>query len=892
MTLHIRRALRNILGRNRVDQDLHDELDAALALMTEENIRRGFSPEEAVRSARLELGGVEQLKEEVREARAGAWVGTLLRDTSFGLRMLRKNPAFTAVVVLTLALGIGVNVAIFSIFDSFLFQLLPVKNPAQLATLSSVAKGGGESLAFSYPDFEDIQRQTTSIFDHVFAITEQQSDGISIKGKNEPILTSYVDGNYFGTLGVQPALGRLILPPEGKVVGADPVLVLGYSYWQTAFGGDPTVLGQRVEIDGHQVTIVGVAQKGFHGIRSFFDVQGYLPLGMAAIDSPSEKLLGDRGLQRFELIARLKTGVSLGQAQGALNLVSTRLSQQYPATDQWQSLRLREMGPLGPINGVNPIPIVAALFLILAGLILLLACLNIANLFLARAMTRRREMALRAALGASKGRLIRQSLTETFVLALIGAALGMTLGTSISALASSLHIGVVGTHLQLSFGFNWRVFAYALGAALIAGFIVGLVPALRSSGINLNDFLHDGGRSTGKRQHARNVLVIGQVAASLMLLIVAGLFARSLVKVQQTDLGFDPADVVNLSMDPKQAGYNQTQSRQFAANLLERVRALPGVESASFAAAVPLGGVNYGALLQVDGYEPAPGQQLFARKNMVSSEYFSTMRIRILSGRGILDSDTQDSQAVAVINQTMAAQFWPGENAVGKQFTEKDARHPKTLQIVGVVRNSRMTTLVSSLPVEPCFYVPLVQDQQVPITLQIRSSDPIAMAHESLHLIQTLAPILPVFEVQTMTQALDSLNGLLLFELGAATAASLGILGLLLAVAGVYGVVSYAASRRVHEIGIRAALGAQPNQILRLILWEGFKNVGSGLITGTFVSLATARLVGKFLVGVSAVDPLTYFAVSALLALVALVACWVPARRAMRIDPMVALRHE
>jgi putative ABC transport system permease protein len=457
-------------------------------------------------------------------------------------------------------------------------------------------------------------------------------------------------------------------------------------------------------------------------------------------------------------------------------------------------------------------------------------------------------------------------------------------------------ISVVGTRLLLNFGFDWRVFAFALGAALSSGFIVGIVPALRASGINLNDFLHDAERTgTGRRQRVRNALVIAQVAGSFMLLIVAGLFARSLVNVQHTDLGFDPENVVNLSMNPNQAGYSDAQAQQFLAVLLERVRTVPGVESASLAAAVPLGGVNYGALLQIEGYQQAAGRQApFARENMVSSDYFETMQIPILRGRGILDLDTADSQPVAVINEAMAAQFWPDQNPIGKRFIRNEPNHPApvTLEIVGVVKNSRMTTLISSLSIQPCFYVPLAQSYQFPITLQVRAADPLALTHGILDLIRTLAPMLPVFDVQTMTQALDTLNGLLLFKVGAVIAASLGILGLLLAVVGVYGVVSYAANQRTHEIGIRAALGAQPKQILRMILRQGCVTVGSGIIAGIVVSVAMARLVGNFLIGVSAVDPLTYLTVSALLAFFALAACYIPARRAMRVDPMVALRHE
>jgi putative ABC transport system permease protein len=458
-------------------------------------------------------------------------------------------------------------------------------------------------------------------------------------------------------------------------------------------------------------------------------------------------------------------------------------------------------------------------------------------------------------------------------------------------------IRVAGMRLLLDFSFDWRVFAYAFGAALLSGIFVGVVPALRASASNLNDLLHEGGRMVTERRHRlRNTLVVAQIGGSLMLLIVAGLFARSLANVQHADLGFDADHVLNLSMNPNQAGYTEAQGEQLLSSLLDRVRTLPGIESASLAASVPLGGAHYGSPLEIEGYQPpAREQSPFAGENMVSSDYFATMRIPVLSGRGILGSDKASSQPVAVINEAMAASYWPGENPIGRRFTANYSPHHGSnaaLEVVGVVKNSRTTTLVTSGPVRPYFYVPLAQSYLFPVTLQIRSADPLAMSHPILELIRTSAPMLPVFDVQTMKQALDTLNGLILFEIGAFLAASLGTLGLLLATVGVSGVVSYAANQRTHEIGIRAALGAQPKQILMMILRQGGTMVASGLVVGILVSVAMSHLVGNFLVGVSAVDPLIYFAVSALLATVALVACYLPARRAMKVDPVVALRNE
>ena len=878
--------------RRKMDADLDEEIRSTLEMLTEQKIREGMAAGEAARAARIELGGAEQVKESVRAVRAGAWLGTIAQDIRFALRMLRKIPGFTVVAVLTLALGIGVNVTIFSIFDSLLFRLLPVHDPGQLVFLSSQAKSGGESTAFSYPNFDDLRAQTGSVFTSLAPVQDSSPDGISIDGKNETILTSYVGGDFFSMLGVQPALGRLILPTEGKTIGSDPVLVLGYSFWKGRFNGDPAVIGRRVDINGHAVAIVGVAPEGFHGVRSFMDVQGYLPLG-TTVDAGAANLFSDRALQTVNIVARLRSRVSMSQAQQSLSVVAARLGQEYPVADQWRLLQARELGPLGPITGPNPIPIAAALFLLLAGLVVLLACLNVTNLLLARALVRRREMAMRAALGASRVRLIRQSLTETTVLALLGGGLGLLLGTWTCRVLSSANVRIAGVSLALNFSFDWRVFAYALGAALVAGLLMGAAPAARASGIRLNDFLHDGGRAATDRCHRfRDALIVAQVAGSLMLLIVAALFGRSLANAQHTDMGFDAAHVLNIGMNPRQAGYSDSQGRQAINALLERVRALPGVDAASFAATVPLGGVSYGSLLDVPGFVPPPGKISFAGENLVTSDYFRTMGIPIILGRAILDSDTAASPPVAVINDAMASAYWHGENPIGRSFVENEGPRRVTVQVVGVVKNSRTRSLATSQPIGPYFYVPLAQSYRTPVTLQVRAADPLAIAHPVLDQIHTGEPSLPVSDVQTMTEALGSVNGFLFFRIGAAMAATLGTLGLLLAVIGVYGVVSYAANQRTQEIGIRVALGAQRGQILAMILRQGLTTVGAGLLVGLLASAALARVVGLFLVGVNPFDPVTYLGVSLALLLVALVACFVPARRAMRVDPVSAMRCE
>ncbi|MGH9732154.1 MAG: ADOP family duplicated permease [Candidatus Acidiferrales bacterium] len=893
----LKNAIRNLWRRRRADAELDDEVRGYVELLAEEKIRSGVDAQQAQREAKMELGGVEQVKEETREVRAGHSVDMLWQDVRYGARMLRKNPGFTVVAVLTLALGIGANTAIFSVVDWLLLRPLPgVNDAARMTYLGAQLKEGGTHRAFSYPDFEDIRKQSSPVFSDVAGLQLFQRDGLRADGKNLRIWTNYVTGNFFETLGVRPALGRLILPSEGRVAGTDPVLVLSYAYWQREFGGNPGVVGMRATVNGYPVTIIGVAPKGFKGAVAILDTQGYLPFAMAnAISVDKSDFLTNRGdgsEAGLMLIARLRPGVSLATAQPVLNVVAQHLARQYPKTDTWKSMRATKLTAAPPGNDALPaLGAIAALFLFLAGLVLLLACVNVANLLLVRADARSREMAVRAALGAGRGRLMQQLLTESFLLASLGCAGGIALGIGGSRVLSSINVGS-SVPFTLDFSFNWRVFAYAFAAALVTGIVVGLVPALRASRGNLNEILHEGGRtSTGGRQRLRDTLVAAQVAGSLILLVIAGLFVRSLQMVQHINLGFDPSHVLNLSMDPHEAGYDSAKSAQFFHDLVARVRALPGVHSASVAAAVPLGPNSYDSTLKIAGHETAQDQAApSAGYNAVAPGFFETLHIPILQGRDFLESDNKDSQRVAIVNEAMARKYWPAQNPIGHEFTAgEDPDH--TLQIIGVAKDSRTDDITGRI--RPFFYQAFAQKFMTPATLQVRAiAAPDSMAPRILEMIRTAEPSLPVFDVQTMAQSLDTFDTVGPFELGAGLAASLGILGLILAVVGVYGVVSYAATQRTHEIGIRMALGAQRAEILTLFFRQGLLIVAVGLGVGILATLGISRVLGNFLVGVTGSDPLTYVGVSVLLALVALVACYVPAQRAMHVDPMTALRHE
>lgn len=825
----------------------------------------------------------------------------VIQDVGYALRQLRKSPGFFAAVVLTLGLGIGANTTIFSMVDWLILRSLPIKDPAQMHFLAFQRPGGHSEIEFSYPEFTEIKEQTTDVFSNVtpfifggLAGEQNSQSGMTADGVTKPVLTAYVGGNFFSLMGIAPALGRFILNTEGKSAGADPVVVVSYSYWQTRFDGDPAIVGKAVSINGHPITIVGVAPKGFLGPTPILNVQAYLPQSMFLIErGVADDFLANPKTRSMLALARVKPGVETKQVESELAVVGQHVLKQYPRDRGMGALGAPPLRPPGIIvgGGQNPFPKLAASFLTLAALVLALACVNVANLFLVRAAARQREMAVRAALGAGSGRLVRQLLTESLVVAALSCGVGALLGGAAARL-----LGSVNTQSELpivfDFDFNWHVFAYAFAVAVFTAAVVVVVPAARIWHGNLREVLHEGGRtSTGGRQRLRGVLVAAQVGGSLTLLIVAGLFVRSLRGVQTADLGFDPARVLNLTLDPNQIGYTEAQGRGFYRSMLERARALPGVQSASLASVVPLSDSVQGNDLVIPGYATSPDQEApHAEINAVSPDYFATMRITLNRGRDFTDADNESAPHVAVINQAMAARFWPNEDAMGKSFAlTSDPKHPTT--IVGIVQNSRMSQPYG--PFEPIFYLPVAQSYVSTQTLQIRSGRSVQETVADVRSIaQSLAPAIPVYGVRSMTEALHGGNGLLFFEVGASLAAAMGLLGLILAVVGVYGVMSYTVSQRTQEIGLRIALGAQERDILRIIGRQGAVIVASGLAFGFLAALATGRMVSDFLVGVTPSDPVTYVGVSMLLAVVAFVATYIPTRRATKVDPMVALRHE
>ena len=816
---------------------------------------------------------------------------TFKQDVIYGLRLLWKSPGFTVVAALTLALGIGANTAIFSMVSWLLLRPLPVDRPMEIVELAFQQQHSGTYNQFSIPEYRDIREQSAAQFEGV-AGYQIGLDGLSLDNKAERTMTYYVTGNFFGMMGLKPALGRLLTPSEGEVPDADPVLVLGYQYWQKRFNGDPSAVGRKVLLNGRPFTIVGVAPEDFHGPYPILEAQAYLPLGMLGIEGNPADFMQNRGLRSLVVMARLKQGVALDQARAGVKVIGQRWASQYPQekdVDLQVYLEVRSRPQPDPNNTMI---IISSMFLSLAAMVLVLACLNVANILLVRATIREREMAVRAALGATRLRLIRQLLTESLVLALLGGGLGIVFGFVGSYALSSLNIQT-DLPIYFDFRFDWRVFAYAMGAALLTAVVVGIVPALRASRSDINTILHQGGRSVmGGGARVRTALVVGQVAGSLTLLIVAGLFARSLQAAQKTRLGFDPSHVVNFYMDPTEIGYHHDQTAAFYQTLLERVRATPGVVSATTANSAPMGYYGNGDSLAIDGYVVPPGQpQPGSRYLVISTDYFKTMSISMLRGREFTEADNEKAQYVAIINDTMAQKYWPKQDPIGHTFhLASDTKH--TLTVVGIAADAHYNGVTGQ--VGNTFYVPLAQHLDVGSlqALQVRTAgDPGAMIPTVQRTISDLAPDLPVFDVKTMTQALNTLNGMMAYQLGAGLAAVLGVLGLVLSVVGVYGVISYSATQRTQEIGVRMALGARPADILWMVLRQGSVIVAVGLALGLACSFAAGRLVKGFLV-VSPYDPLTFSLVSCLLAAVALAACYIPARRSTGVDPLVALRQE
>jgi macrolide transport system ATP-binding/permease protein len=816
---------------------------------------------------------------------------TIWQDVKYGLRMLFRNPAFTLVAVLTLALGIGANTAVFGVINAFMIRPLPGTGNERLLAIAEQRKDDQALRGVSYMDLQDY-RAHADAFTDMTAYTNT-IEGISVDHRTERVLGQSTAGNFFSFLGLQPAAGRLFFPGEGESFGSAQLVVLGYHYWQRSFQGSMSVVGKSVLVNGEPATIIGVAPKELIGPYMPLQTDAYFTLGLGArYEHPG--LFSDRGNRDLRVLGRPKPGVSIEQARSSLRVVAEQLAQQFPSTN---AAVVPEVVPehlaRPEPDAAKSNPVVAGAFLGMVGLVLIITCVNVANLVLVRASTRFKEMAIRASMGAGRTRIFRQLLTESLVLSLLGGVAGALLGWWFTYLIASIHMPV-SINIKLDLGFDWRVFGYIALIVFLSGLAVGLVPAWRASRMNLNMVLREGGRSgsgASSHQRMRSVLVAAQVAGTLVVLIVAGLFVRSMQSTQSIDLGFNPNGVLNLGMDTSQLGYDEARSVNFFRSAKERAQATPGVVAASLAISTPLGYYNSGTHVWKEGQRNLPvNEALSVGYNAVDEDYFSTLQVPILKGRAFTKQDTASSLHVAIINETMAKRLWPGEDAVGHHFSYNQA-DAAPVEVVGVAKNGRYFYAAED-PTE-FFYLPLTQHYSAVRVLHVRASvPPTTLASAIQGEIHSLDPNLPVYDVEAMRQSLDGPNGFFLARMGAFFASIFGFLGLVLALVGVYGIISYAVTLRTQEIGVRMALGAQGKDVLTMILRQGFVLTGWGLLAGLAVSFTVTRFLKSVLFQVSAFDPITYVTVSTLLLAITLLACYLPARRATHVDPLVALHYE
>ncbi len=819
---------------------------------------------------------------------------TLIRDVRYGFRALIKAPGFAFVSIFALALGIGVNTAIFSVFNNLLFHPLPVKNPQQLVLLAVKQPGIELPVGIvSYPDYLEY-RNLRNVYSDVVAYTPVPVN-LSSAGQGDRCWASMVTANFFTMLGVEAIRGRTFSANEGQEMGADPLIVLSYGFWKQRFGGDPSAVGKVVLLNNHPFTIIGIAPENFHGVQSLLDPDFFVPLTMTEEVYPgSQKALLNRGQFNLNLMGRLQPGVSVKQSEEATNIVTRQLSREFPETNKGQVLKVYPELRARPEPATGDlIPRLAFIFMTLVGLVLLIACANVANLSLARSLARRKELAIRISLGSSPFRVVRQVLTESMILGVFGGIAGFILACWAISLLAAIRLPSDIPIRLFEATIDWRIFGFNLSIALLTGILAGLLPAFQGSRADVNETLKEGGRSsTGAPVHhrLRSALVVSQVAVSLLILICAGLLIRSMKNAEKADLGFQTDHLLAMSFDVRLQGYDPSRGAQFYKQVIDRVKALPGVRSASLSLLIPMGYDAQFESVYPEGHAPIQKSEAeIAFSNNVDPGYFQTMRIPIVAGRTFTPNDNESSLQVAVINETMAQRFWPGQDPIGKRF-QTSLNGPLT-QVVGVTRPGKYLYLYE--PPRSFFYVPLAQKYRTPITLELfTQGDPLNYVSAVRAQIHDLDPSLPVYDVKTMESHIMDGKAMLPARLAASIAGIFGLLGLALAVIGIYGVMSYSVSQRTHELGVRMALGARPWNLIRMVFRQGLSLTLTGLTIGLVLALLVTRLMKSILYGVSATDWVIFTGVSIVLTFVAGLACYIPAYRAARVDPLIALRYE
>jgi predicted permease len=806
--------------------------------------------------------------------------------------MLIKSPGFSIVAVLALGLAIGANTSIFSLFNGVMWRPLPVKDPQQLVVVATKQRGLDFPIPLSYPDFQDY-RQLKAVFSDIIGYVP---DPVNLQAEGRPTRAwaELVTGNYFSMLGLEAARGRTFAADEGWVPGKDALIVLSYKYWQTRFGSNPDIVGRSVQVNKHPFTIIGVAPERYHGAYYFLEPDFYIPVTtMSLLDPKSADDLNKRGATYLRVLARLQPGLTPTQALAAAQPTDRRLAQEFPENHKGMSLLVIPELNARPEPGLGAFMSKAVwVFMSLAGLVLLIACANVANLILARANGRRKELAMRFALGASRGRMIRQLLTESVLLALCGGIAGLVFARWAAMALMSIRIPTdLPLHL-FDLRVDWRVFAFSFLVALITGIVAGLMPALQAHRTDLADTLKVGGRSGGGstgHHHFRNALVVAQVAVSLLLLACAGFFIRSFQNSANVDMGFRVDHTLMMSVDLGLQGYSEERGQQFYKQISERVKSLPGVRGASFAAYIPMGYENDIVNVYPDG-QPVDNKSSAETSfnNQVQPDYFRAVGVHVIKGREFTEADSVTAPKVAIVNETFANKIWPGQDPIGKIFrTEKDG---PAIQVVGLTRTGKYTFLYETPQL--FVYFPVAQRYVAAATLMVYSQDdPLRLVGPVRDQIQQLDGGLPVFDVNTMEAHVEYGKPLLPARLGAMLVGAFGMLGLVLATVGVYGVVSYSVSQRTHEIGIRSALGAQRRNVLGMVLKQGMTMALIGTAIGIVLAFLLFRGLHSVLYGVASTDLVTLAAVSSLLLAIAFVASYIPALRATQVDPVVALRE-
>jgi predicted permease len=887
--------LRSILRGRRVERELDEELQFHLEHKIEEGIANGLSPKEARYAAMRAMDGLEQRKEEMRDMRRIHWLTDFLDDVHYAIRSLGRTSGLTAFVVITLALGIGMTSATFSMVDALIFRPYPVPHPSGVVTLVSTTHDSRFD-DFSYREYLDVRGKTKN-YDGVIANADMEAVGFSAEPAATPRIKGgmMVSGNYFHVLGVEPRLGRGFREDEDQVPGRDAVVVLGPEFWKHEFASDPSVLGRTVRLNGTEFTVIGVAPETFPGLEVFGHPDVYMPLAMARAFStdPQKNFFEDREDRELNVKARLKPGTTLEQARNELAVLAKNFEREYPKVNRGRGAAVYTQFETRTREDVNWK--FGVIFVILALAVLLVACTNVAGLLLSRARARTREIAVRLAIGAGRFRLIRLLLTESLILASLGGLVGIAIGYGVVQWFQSFQNVIFMTDLPFSIPFRMdtRVLLVSLALSALSALLCGLAPALQSTRTDLVNGLKSAdvdvpGR---KRLWGRNVLVVAQVSASLMLLTASFLMVRGFQHSLLEGTGFAKDHLLMVSFDPRLVQYNAAQTQQFYKLLAERARVAPGVASEALTQNIPLGGDGFDGIAFVpEGFQmPRDRENFSSTMDTVDEGYFETMGIPILRGRGFVVSDTADAPRVAVVNEQFARHYWPGSDVVGKHI-RLDGRAGAPVEIVGVAQTIKYLATIEQ-PMD-FVYLPLAQHPIARMTLMLRSSgDPLQLVQSVKDVARTLDPNLPM--LQTMAYEDFYLNKAVEGpRIAMKLVGSMGAVGLLLAIAGLYGLVAYNVSRRTREIGIRVALGAASSDVLRLVMGKGLVLVGIGTVIGLSMGFAVEQLMNSMLFNAGGVDIVAYIIVVPSMFLVTMLAAYVPARRASRIAPTQALRYE